>query len=49
MIQMIRRIFSRTTEESIVECRHCGANVEPEADFCPGCGSTEIASYEIAS
>jgi rubrerythrin len=47
MIQTVRRILSRTTEESVVECRDCGANVEPETDICPICNSTEIASYEI--
>ena len=47
MIQTVRRILSRTREESVVECRDCGANVESETDICPRCSSTEIASYEI--
>ena len=47
MIQTVKRILSRTTEESVVECRNCGVNVEPGADICPICNSSEIASYEI--
>ena len=47
MIQTVRRMLSRTTEDAVVECRDCGANVEPETESCPLCASTEIAYYEI--
>ncbi len=47
MIQTVKRMLSHSTQESVVECRNCGANVEPEAESCPLCASTEIAHYEI--
>ena len=47
MIQTVKRMLSRSTQESVVECRNCGANVEPETDSCPLCESVEIAYYEI--
>lgn len=31
----------------VVECRQCGATVDPETDQCPECGATEICRYEI--
>ena len=49
MIQTVKRMLSRSTQEPVVECRNCGANVEPEAESCPLCASTEIAHYEIDS
>jgi len=47
MIQTVIQILFRSTQESVVECRDCGANVEPEVDTCPDCGSGEIAHYEF--
>ena len=47
MIQTVKRMLSRSTQEYVTECRNCGANVEPETDSCPLCGSDEIAYYEI--
>jgi RNA polymerase subunit RPABC4/transcription elongation factor Spt4 len=40
-------MLAGSASELVVECRDCGANVEPETDICPICNSTEIASYEI--
>jgi len=31
----------------VVECRQCGATVDPAADQCPECGAIEICRYEI--
>ena len=47
MIQTLKRMLWRSTQEYVVECRNCGANVELKTDSCPLCGSTEIAYYEI--
>ncbi len=47
MIQTVKRMLSHSTQESVVECRNCGANVEPKTETCPFCASTEIAHYEI--
>ena len=47
MIQTVKRMLSRSTQEHVAECRNCGANVEPETDSCPLCEPTEIAYYEI--
>ena len=47
MIQTVKRMLSRSTQEHVAECRNCGANVEPETESCPLCASTEIAYYEI--
>lgn len=31
----------------LFECRDCGKSLEPEADECPACDSTEIAIYTL--
>jgi rubrerythrin len=49
MIQTVRRILSRTSQVSVVECRNCGENLEVETETCPVCDSTGIASYDIES
>ncbi|GAA0464309.1 hypothetical protein GCM10008985_21430 [Halococcus dombrowskii] len=49
MIQTIKRLLSPSTAESVVECRNCGASVDPDSECCPRCGSSEIASYEIGA
>ena len=49
MIQTVRQILSQSTQVSIVECRDCGASVEPDTESCPNCKSSEIAHYNIGS
>jgi primosomal protein N' len=49
MIQTVRRILSRSSQASIVECRNCGENLEAKTETCPACESTEIVSYNIDS
>jgi predicted Zn-ribbon and HTH transcriptional regulator len=47
MIETVKRMLRQSDRELVVECRHCGSNVDPTADSCPVCDSTEIAQYEI--
>lgn len=45
----IRELFSRVTggrSETWYECRACGTTLPADAEACPACGRTEIASYE---
>jgi len=44
---VLARILPDYDSEVVVECRHCGTNLSPDADQCPDCGSSEIASYRI--
>jgi uncharacterized OB-fold protein len=32
----------------VVKCRQCGANLSPDTDECPECGSEEIGRYPIS-
>jgi rRNA maturation endonuclease Nob1 len=34
--------------EVVVECRHCGTKLPPDADQCPDCGSDEIGHHRIS-
>jgi predicted Zn-ribbon and HTH transcriptional regulator len=47
MIETVKRMLRQLDRELVVECRNCGSNVDPAADSCPVCDSTEIAQYEI--
>jgi rubrerythrin len=47
MIETVKRMLGQLNRELVVECRHCGSNVDSAADSCPVCDSTEIAQYEI--
>lgn len=38
---------SGSAETTIRECRRCGVTLETEAERCPECGSTEIATYQL--
>jgi len=33
--------------ERIHECRHCGAAVDADCEWCPTCGHGGIATYEV--
>jgi predicted Zn-ribbon and HTH transcriptional regulator len=48
MIETVKRVLGQSGRELIVECRQCGSNVDPDADSCPVCDSTEIAQYDIS-
>jgi len=41
------RLLSGDGTVVVVECRQCGATVDPATDQCPECGATEICRYEI--
>jgi uncharacterized OB-fold protein len=41
------RLLSSGGKVVVVECRQCGATVNPETDECPECGATKICRYEI--
>jgi uncharacterized OB-fold protein len=47
MIETVKRVLGQSDRELVVECRQCGSNVDPGAESCPVCDSTEIAQYEI--
>jgi len=35
------------SENAVFECRNCGLTLHPEDTMCYGCGSIEIARYDI--
>lgn len=41
----LRHLFTRQTV--LFECRNCGETLERDVAACPGCGSAEIAEYEL--
>lgn len=41
------RCFGRVRTLTVRECRRCGTNVDTEAETCPACESTGIATYRI--
>jgi uncharacterized OB-fold protein len=48
MIETVKRVLGQSNRELVVECRQCGSNVDPGAESCPVCSSTEIARYDIS-
>ena len=48
MIETVKRVLGQSDRELVVECRQCGSNVDPSAESCPVCDSTEIARYDIS-
>lgn len=42
-----RVILGSQSATVVVECRHCGTNVDPDTDRCPECGATERNRYEL--
>jgi len=48
MIETVKRMLGQSDRELVVECRQCGSNVDPGAESCPVCNSTEIAQYDIS-
>ena len=44
---VLTRLLPSGGSNVIVECRHCGTDVSPETEECPGCGASEFARYEI--
>jgi rubrerythrin len=45
---VLARLLFDHEPEVVVECRHCGTNLSPDADQCPVCGSVEIGYYRIS-
>ncbi len=45
---VLNRLLSDYDPEVVVECRHCGTNLSPDANQCPNCGSDEIAYHRIS-
>jgi rRNA maturation endonuclease Nob1 len=43
---VLMRLFSNNSNV-IGECRRCGANVKPDTDECPECGSNEVGRYRV--
>jgi predicted Zn-ribbon and HTH transcriptional regulator len=48
MIEIVKRMLRQSDRELVVECRQCGSKVDPDAESCPVCESTEIARYDIS-
>jgi Zn finger protein HypA/HybF involved in hydrogenase expression len=52
MPMIVRAVLARLLfdhePEVVVECRHCGTNLSPDADQCPNCESGEIAHHQIS-
>ena len=46
MIDTVKR-FIGCAPPTLLECRHCGSEVERDAETCENCGSTEIATYRF--
>jgi len=44
---IITRLFPGSGTEVVIECRQCGATVDPETDTCPECGATGFCRYNI--
>jgi len=36
-----------SSKERMFECRQCGTSLEKETESCPGCGSSELAEYQL--
>jgi predicted RNA-binding Zn-ribbon protein involved in translation (DUF1610 family) len=45
---VLARLLSGDESDVVVECRQCGANLSPDTDECPECGSEEIGRYRIS-
>jgi rRNA maturation endonuclease Nob1 len=41
----VRRLLA--TPDVVYECRRCGTSLEPDADGCDVCGSTDVVRYDI--
>jgi uncharacterized OB-fold protein len=48
MLETVKRVLGQSNRELVVECHQCGLNVDPGAELCPVCNSTEIAQYDIS-
>ena len=48
MIETVKRVLGQSDRELVVECRQCDSNVDPGAESCPVCSSTEIAQYDVS-
>jgi hypothetical protein len=48
MLETVKRVLGQSNRELVVEYRECGSNVDPGAESCPVCESTEIAQYDIS-
>jgi uncharacterized OB-fold protein len=46
---ILARLLAGDETTVIVECRQCGAAVDPETDECSMCEATEFSKYEISS
>jgi len=44
---VLTRLLPGTETVVVVECRRCGATVDPEMDQCSDCGATGFSRYEI--
>jgi predicted nucleic-acid-binding Zn-ribbon protein len=44
---ILTRLLPGNRTVVVVECRRCGAAIDPEMDQCPECGTTEFSKYEI--
>ena len=47
MIETVKRMLGQSDRKIVVECRQCSSNVDPGAESCPVCESTEIAQYDV--
>lgn len=49
MLHVLKRILpSADSNETVVECRQCGANLdEGGVNQCPECGACEVARYHL--
>ena len=48
MLETVKRVLGQSNRELVVEYGECGSNVDPGAESCPVCESTEIAQYDIS-
>ena len=48
MIETVKHVLGQSDRELVTECRQCGSNVDPGAESCPVCESTEIVQYDIS-
>jgi rubrerythrin len=44
---VLTRLLPGDQPNVIIECRHCGATIDPPNEKCPICGATEVCRYEI--
>jgi len=42
---LLRHVFG--SENLRYECRNCGTSLEKEAEHCPECDGTDIATYKL--